>query len=159
MCYGWLTDLSHDLVQVHSQERRNLFRKWVPFALLASPLSLPQLSCAELLRVQCFWSCPCSTSRRHGPRSRRGRCSLLKDVLLSLPGASRPLSYKPLADLSHHVPSLTHLVPQEYLDMSRVKKVDLYENGTIAIVEAVSPELGNRVQRVRVQLPGTSQVR
>ena len=41
--------------------------------------------------------------------------------------------------------------------MSRVKKVDLYENGTIAIVEAVSPELGNRVQRVRVQLPGTSQ--
>ena len=40
--------------------------------------------------------------------------------------------------------------------MGRVKKVDLYENGTIAIVEAVSPELGNRVQRVRVQLPGTS---
>lgn len=35
--------------------------------------------------------------------------------------------------------------------------MDLYENGTIAIVEAVSPELGNRVQRVRVQLPGTSQ--
>jgi len=34
--------------------------------------------------------------------------------------------------------------------------VDLYENGTIAVVEAVSPELGNRVQRVRVQLPGTS---
>eukprot|EP01023_Acetabularia_acetabulum_P046369 TRINITY_DN477_c0_g1_i11.p1 TRINITY_DN477_c0_g1~~TRINITY_DN477_c0_g1_i11.p1 ORF type:complete len:688 (-),score=212.21 TRINITY_DN477_c0_g1_i11:253-2316(-) len=44
----------------------------------------------------------------------------------------------------------------EYLDMGRVKKVDLYENGTIAIVEAVSPELGNRVQRVRVQLPGAS---
>ena len=42
--------------------------------------------------------------------------------------------------------------------MGRVKKVDLYENGTIAIVEAVSPELGNRVQRVRVQLPGTSAV-
>jgi cell division protease FtsH len=36
-------------------------------------------------------------------------------------------------------------------------QVDLYENGTIAIVEAASPELGNRVQRVRVQLPGTSQ--
>ncbi|CAI5464264.1 unnamed protein product [Closterium sp. Yama58-4] len=44
----------------------------------------------------------------------------------------------------------------EYLDMDRVKKVDLYENGTIAIVEAVSPELGNRIQRVRVQLPGLS---
>nr|KYP62345.1 hypothetical protein KK1_016877 [Cajanus cajan] len=45
----------------------------------------------------------------------------------------------------------------EYLDKDRVKKVDLYENGTTAIVEAVSPELGNRVQRVRVQLPGLSQ--
>ncbi|PHT76734.1 ATP-dependent zinc metalloprotease FTSH 8, chloroplastic [Capsicum annuum] len=45
----------------------------------------------------------------------------------------------------------------EYLDKDRVQKVDLFENGTIAIVEAVSPELGNRVQRVRVQLPGLSQ--
>lgn len=45
----------------------------------------------------------------------------------------------------------------EYLDKDRVKKVDLFENGTIAIVEAVSPELGNRIQRVRVQLPGLSQ--
>ncbi|KAF9688220.1 hypothetical protein SADUNF_Sadunf02G0174600 [Salix dunnii] len=45
----------------------------------------------------------------------------------------------------------------EYLDKGRVNKVDLYENGTIAIIEAVSPELGNRVQRVRVQLPGLSQ--
>lgn len=44
----------------------------------------------------------------------------------------------------------------EYLDKDRVKKVDLFENGTIAIVEAISPELGNRVQRVRVQLPGLS---
>ncbi|KAK4342263.1 hypothetical protein RND71_038079 [Anisodus tanguticus] len=34
---------------------------------------------------------------------------------------------------------------------------DLFENGTIAIVEAVSPELGNQIQRVRVQLPGLSQ--
>ncbi|KAK4369036.1 hypothetical protein RND71_012828 [Anisodus tanguticus] len=45
----------------------------------------------------------------------------------------------------------------EYLDKDRVQKVDLFENGTIAIVEAVSPELGNRIQRVRVQLPGLSQ--
>ncbi|KAL3821397.1 hypothetical protein ACJIZ3_007302 [Penstemon smallii] len=45
----------------------------------------------------------------------------------------------------------------EYLDKDRVQKVDLFENGTIAIVEAISPELGNRVQRVRVQLPGLSQ--
>ncbi|XP_057792329.1 ATP-dependent zinc metalloprotease FTSH 2, chloroplastic-like [Salvia miltiorrhiza] len=45
----------------------------------------------------------------------------------------------------------------EYLDQDRVQKVDVFENGTIAIVEAISPELGNRIQRVRVQLPGLSQ--
>lgn len=45
----------------------------------------------------------------------------------------------------------------EYLDKDRVTKVDLFENETIAIVEAISPELGNQVQRVRVQLPGLSQ--
>ncbi|CAA2971625.1 ATP-dependent zinc metalloprotease FTSH 2, chloroplastic [Olea europaea subsp. europaea] len=44
----------------------------------------------------------------------------------------------------------------EYLDKDRVIKVDLFENGTIAIVEAIFPELGNRVQRVCVQLPRLS---
>lgn len=46
--------------------------------------------------------------------------------------------------------------PSQHPPSVCVPQVDLYENGTIAIVEAVSPELGNRVQRVRVQLPGTS---
>ncbi|KAG5029242.1 hypothetical protein AAZX31_05G121500 [Glycine max] len=45
----------------------------------------------------------------------------------------------------------------EYLDKDRVKKVDLYDNGNTAVVEAVSPELGNRLQYVRVQLPGLNQ--
>ena len=35
--------------------------------------------------------------------------------------------------------------------------MDLYENGTIAIVEAVSPELNNRIQRVRVQVGGVGE--
>nr|YP_009511329.1 cell division protein FTSH [Gracilariopsis longissima]AXI97206.1 cell division protein FTSH [Gracilariopsis longissima]UAD89122.1 cell division protein FTSH [Gracilariopsis longissima] len=41
----------------------------------------------------------------------------------------------------------------EYLDMGWVKKVDLYDNGHTAIVEAVGPELGNRIQKIRVELP------
>nr|YP_010338175.1 cell division protein [Erythrolobus coxiae]UNJ17760.1 cell division protein [Erythrolobus coxiae] len=45
----------------------------------------------------------------------------------------------------------------EYLDMGWVKKVDLYDNGHTAIVEAVGPELGNRVQRIRVELPVIAQ--
>nr|QCI07862.1 Cell division protein FTSH [Pleonosporium borreri] len=43
----------------------------------------------------------------------------------------------------------------EYLDMGWVKKVDMYENGHTAIVEAVGPELGNRLQKIRVELPAS----
>ncbi|NEO99030.1 MAG: ATP-dependent zinc metalloprotease FtsH [Symploca sp. SIO2E9] len=41
----------------------------------------------------------------------------------------------------------------EYLDTGRVTAVDLYENGRTAIVEAVDPDLDNRLQRLRVDLP------
>nr|YP_009394830.1 Cell division protein FTSH [Polysiphonia elongata]ARW63392.1 Cell division protein FTSH [Polysiphonia elongata] len=41
----------------------------------------------------------------------------------------------------------------EYIDMGWVKKVDIYENGHTAIIEAVGPELGNRIQKIRVELP------
>ncbi len=41
----------------------------------------------------------------------------------------------------------------EYLDAGRVTMVDLYEGGRTAIVEAVDPDLDDRVQRVRVDLP------
>lgn len=41
----------------------------------------------------------------------------------------------------------------EYLDMGWVKRVDMYDNGHTAIVEAIGPELGNRIQKIRVELP------
>ncbi len=44
----------------------------------------------------------------------------------------------------------------DYLDAGRVTAVDLYDGGRTAIVEAVDPELDNRVQRWRVDLPGNS---
>ncbi|MEB3337290.1 MAG: ATP-dependent zinc metalloprotease FtsH2 [Leptolyngbyaceae bacterium] len=44
----------------------------------------------------------------------------------------------------------------EYLDAGRVRSVDFYEGGRTAIVEAVDPELDNRVQRLRVDLPGNA---
>jgi cell division protease FtsH len=47
----------------------------------------------------------------------------------------------------------------EYLDMGWVKQVDLYDNSRTAIVQASSPELGNRPQSIRVEIPvGTSQL-
>ena len=44
----------------------------------------------------------------------------------------------------------------EYIDMGWVKKVDIYENGHTAIIEAIGPELGNRIQKIRVELPANA---
>ena len=42
----------------------------------------------------------------------------------------------------------------DYIDSGRVTAVDIYEGGRNAVVEAVDPELDNRVQKIRVDLPG-----
>jgi len=44
----------------------------------------------------------------------------------------------------------------EYLEADRVASVDLYDGGRTAIVEAVDPELDNRIQRLRVDLLGNA---
>ena len=44
----------------------------------------------------------------------------------------------------------------DYLDAGRVTAVALYDGGRTAIVEAVDPDLDNRVMRWRVDLPGDS---
>lgn len=41
----------------------------------------------------------------------------------------------------------------EYLDQGAVKKVDLFENGTVTVAEIQNPNL-NKIQRVKIQLPG-----
>ncbi|MEB3211923.1 MAG: ATP-dependent zinc metalloprotease FtsH2 [Leptolyngbyaceae bacterium] len=42
----------------------------------------------------------------------------------------------------------------EYLDAGRVTSVDFYSGGRTAIIDATDPQIGNRVQRARVDLPG-----
>ncbi|MGL5805627.1 MAG: ATP-dependent zinc metalloprotease FtsH2 [Xenococcaceae cyanobacterium] len=44
----------------------------------------------------------------------------------------------------------------EYLDAGRVSSVDLFEGGRTAIVQAIDPDLDNRVQRLRVDLPANA---
>ena len=47
----------------------------------------------------------------------------------------------------------------EYLEMGWVKQVDLYDNSRNAIIQTSSPELGNRSQTIRVEIPvGASQL-
>jgi cell division protease FtsH len=41
----------------------------------------------------------------------------------------------------------------EYIDKGWIKKVDFYNDSKFAVVEAASPELGNRVQRIGVNIP------
>lgn len=41
----------------------------------------------------------------------------------------------------------------DYLNANAVRKVDFFENGTVAVVELDDPALASRVHRVRVQLP------
>ena len=42
----------------------------------------------------------------------------------------------------------------DYIEAGRVTSVDIYEGGRNAVVEAIDPDLDNRVQRIRVELPG-----
>ena len=42
----------------------------------------------------------------------------------------------------------------DYVEAGRVTAVDIYDGGRNAVIEAVDPDLDNRVQRLRVDLPG-----
>ncbi|MEB3251465.1 MAG: ATP-dependent zinc metalloprotease FtsH2 [Cyanobacteriota bacterium] len=44
----------------------------------------------------------------------------------------------------------------DYLEAGRVTTVDFYDNGRTAIIEAIDPDIDNRAQRWRVDLPGNS---
>ncbi|MEO1621887.1 MAG: ATP-dependent metallopeptidase FtsH/Yme1/Tma family protein, partial [Cyanobacteria bacterium J06632_3] len=44
----------------------------------------------------------------------------------------------------------------DYLDAGRVTSVDFYDSGRTAIIEAVDPQIDNKVQRWRVELPGNA---
>jgi cell division protease FtsH len=68
---------------------------------------------------------------------------------------------QPISDLNANVSSsrMTYGRFLEYLEMGWIKQVDLYDNSRNAIVQASSPELGNRPQLIRVEIPvGASQL-
>ena len=72
-----------------------------------------------------------------------------------------PEAIKNEAQLNQNVVSsrMTYGRFLEYLEMGWVKQVDLYDNSRNAIVQASSPELGNRPQTIRVEIPvGASQL-
>jgi|TARA_B110000238_G_scaffold186155_1_gene215031 cell division protease FtsH len=91
---------------------------------------------------------------------------LLSSVSLGLKkfnllGFESPDNIRNTAQLNQNVVSsrMTYGRFLEYLEMGWVKQVDLYDNSRNAIIQASSPELGNRPQTVRVEIPvGASQL-
>ena len=72
-----------------------------------------------------------------------------------------PENIRTTAQLNQNVVSsrMTYGRFLEYLEMGWVKQVDLYDNSRNAIIQASSPELGNRPQTIRVEIPvGASQL-
>ena len=79
----------------------------------------------------------------------------------NLLGFESPENIRNTAQLNQNVVSsrMTYGRFLEYLEMGWVKQVDLYDNNRNAIVLASSPELGNRPQAIRVEIPvGASQL-
>ncbi len=76
-------------------------------------------------------------------------------------GFESPENIRNTAQLNQNVVSsrMTYGRFLEYLEMGWVKQVDLYDNSRNAIIQASSPELGNRPQTIRVEIPvGASQL-
>ncbi|XP_056169039.1 ATP-dependent zinc metalloprotease FTSH 6, chloroplastic-like [Syzygium oleosum] len=71
----------------------------------------------------------------------------------SVLGPARAEPQSPIESASSRMSYTTFL---QYLDEGAVRKVDLFENGTVAITEIFDPAL-DKVQRVKVQLPGLPQ--
>ncbi|XP_016649275.1 PREDICTED: ATP-dependent zinc metalloprotease FTSH 6, chloroplastic [Prunus mume] len=103
---------------------------------------------------------PCHSTHSNFKFSRR---SLLNSTTLGLVGAGAPSVSKParaepepespVASTSSRMSYSRFL---QYLDEDAVKKVDLFENGTVAIAEIFNPTL-DKIQRVKIQLPGLPQ--
>lgn len=101
---------------------------------------------------------------------------LLKNILIGfIIGSNLGFGFKAVTGNLNTVNSMSTTVPKstqnsvsskmtygrflEYLEMDWVKQVDLYDNGRNAIIKASSPELGNRPQTIRVEIPvGASQL-
>ncbi|XP_065858835.1 ATP-dependent zinc metalloprotease FTSH 6, chloroplastic [Euphorbia lathyris] len=73
--------------------------------------------------------------------------------LLAVPEASKAEPETPMQSASSRMSYSRFL---EYLDEGSVRKVDLFENGTVAIAEIFNPVL-DKIQRVKIQLPGLPQ--
>ena len=69
-------------------------------------------------------------------------------------GPARVVNQPNLAPRNSAVARMTYGRFLDYVDAGRVTSVDIFDGGRSAVVEAVDPDIDNRVQRLRVDLPG-----
>ena len=71
------------------------------------------------------------------------------------PGANRNSPTNPVVAPSNAaVARMSYGRFLDYVQAGRVTSVDIFDGGRTAVIEAVDPDLDNRVQRLRVDLPG-----
>ncbi|NBS94372.1 MAG: hypothetical protein EBT27_11760, partial [Betaproteobacteria bacterium] len=74
--------------------------------------------------------------------------------VISNGGPARIVNQPNLAPRNSAVARMTYGRFLDYVDAGRVTSVDIFDGGRSAVVEAVDPDIDNRVQRLRVDLPG-----
>lgn len=88
------------------------------------------------------------------------RGKLIKSTALGLTGGGLSVAQPARAEQESPVEAISSRMSYsrflQYLDEDAVRKVDLFENGTVAIAEIFNPIL-NKIQRVKIQLPGLPQ--
>ncbi|GAB4855281.1 ATP-dependent zinc metalloprotease FTSH 6, chloroplastic [Ancistrocladus abbreviatus] len=88
------------------------------------------------------------------------RRNLLISIGLGLIGSGSPVIKPAMAQPEAPVESASSRMSYsrflQYLDEGAVKKVDLFENGGVAVAEIYNPAL-EKIQRVKIQLPGLPQ--
>ncbi|GMN42232.1 hypothetical protein TIFTF001_011441 [Ficus carica] len=88
------------------------------------------------------------------------RRNLVNPTALGLIGTglsvSKPARAEPESPAASTSSRMSYTRFLQYLEQGAVKKVDLFENGTVAIAEIFNPAL-EKIQRVKIQLPGLPQ--
>lgn len=71
-------------------------------------------------------------------------------------GPGQVVSAPTVAPRNSAVARMTYGRFLDYVDAGRVTAVDIFDGGRSAVIEAVDPDLDNRVQRLRVDMPGVA---
>lgn len=146
-----------------SKTQKKLFisRREMSPALSLTTAQIPVFQCQDIFKDNHNkFSTRENLNQRTPPHANLSRRKLLQSCSTGILAAGlssiKPVRAEPESPQESTSSRMSYTRFLEYLNEGAVKKVDLFENGTVAIAEISNPVL-NRIQRVRVQLPGLPQ--